>query len=108
MTEVRCDGAGRYLPEVEAAVYFCCLEALQNEAKHGGDGVSVRIELTESDRRLRFGIADDGHGYDPELVPASGGVQNMTDRIGALGGQFTIHSSPGSGTRILGSIPLDP
>lgn len=107
VTKVRCDGDGRYLPEVEAAVYFCCLEALQNAAKHAGDGVSVRIELTERDRRLVFGIADDGQGYDTQLAPASGGVQNMTDRIGALGGQLTIHSVPGSGTTILGSLPLE-
>jgi len=83
VTEVRCDGAGRYLPEVEAAAYFCCLEALQNAAKHGGDGVSVGIELTERDHSLVFEIADDGGGYDTQVAAASGGVQNMTDRIGA-------------------------
>ena len=108
VTEVRCGGTDRYLPEVEAAVYFCCLEALQNVAKHAGDGVSVRIELSARDHRLMFEVADDGQGYEAGIGPASGGVQNMTDRIGALGGQFTIHSVPGSGTTILGSIPLEP
>jgi len=108
VTEVRCDGTERYLPEVEAAVYFCCLEALQNVIKHAGDGVSVRIELSARDRWLMFKIADDGQGYEAELVPASGGVQNMTDRIGALGGQFTIQSVPGYGTTILGTIPVEP
>lgn len=106
-TELPCDGAGRYPPEVEAAVYFCCLEALQNAAKHAGDGVSVRIELAEHGHRLVFEIADDGQGYDTQVAAASGGVQNMTDRIGELGGQLTIHSVPGSGTRILGSVPRD-
>jgi len=108
VTEVRCcNGAGRYLPEVETAVYFCCLEALQNAAKHAGEGASVRIQLGERDRQLVFEIADDGQGYDPRLAPASGGVQNMTDRIGALGGQLAVHSAQGSGTAISGSIPLD-
>jgi len=108
VTEVRWNGTGRYLAEVEAAVYFCCLEALQNVVKHAGDGARVRIELSARDRRLRFEIADDGQGYETGVVPASGGLQNMTDRIGALGGHFRIHSAPGSGTTILGSIPLEP
>ncbi len=108
VTEVRCDGTTRYLPEVEAAVYFCCLEALQNVAKHAGNGASVRIELSTHDHRLTFEIADDGQGYESGFVPATGGLQNMTDRIGALGGELAIHSVPGSGTAILGSIPLEP
>ncbi|MDQ2759959.1 MAG: hypothetical protein M3Y17_05865 [Actinomycetota bacterium] len=67
----------------------------------------VRIELTEHGHRLVFEIADDGQGYDTQVAAASGGVQNMTDRIGALGGQLNVHSVPGSGTRILGSVPRD-
>ncbi len=105
-TELRCDGAGRYPPELETAVYFCCLEALQNAAKHAGEGARARIGLAEHGRSLVFEVADDGHGFDMAVVGGSAGVQNMTDRIGALGGELTIHAAPGSGTRILGSIPL--
>lgn len=104
--ELRCDGAGRYPTELEAAVYFCCLEALQNAAKHAGAGAKVTIDLAERDRRLVFAVADDGRGYDTGAGSASVGVQNMTDRIGALGGELTVESAPGAGTTILGSISL--
>jgi signal transduction histidine kinase len=101
-----CDGAGRYPPELEAAVYFCCLEALQNAAKHAGDGASARVELGERDDALEFTIADDGRGYDPAVASDSAGTQNMADRIGALGGSLQIDSSPGHGTKVSGRIPL--
>lgn len=104
--ELDCDGAGRYPPELEAAVYFCCLEALQNAAKHAGAGAQVRIDLVERARSLVFEVTDDGQGYDTTVPRASVGVQNMTDRIGALGGELTIRSAPGSGTTISGSISL--
>jgi len=104
-TELHCDGARRYPPELEAAVYFCCLEALQNAAKHAGAGAKVRIDL-ERARSLVFEVADDGRGYDTAAGIGGVGVQNMTDRIGALGGELTIESTPGSGTTILGSIAM--
>ncbi len=105
-TALECDGAGRYPPGLEAAVYFCCLEALQNAAKHAGEGARARIALAERARGLVFEVADDGQGFDTKVVRASVGLQNMTDRIGALGGKLTIRSAPGSGTTILGSISL--
>lgn len=104
--ELRCDRAGRYPPELEAAIYFCCLEALQNAAKHAGQGARVTVDLAERDRSLVFVVADDGLGYDTTAGLAGVGVQNMTDRIGALGGELTTESTPGSGTTILGRIAL--
>jgi len=104
--ELHCDDAGRYPRELEAAVYFCCLEALQNAAKHAGAGAKVRIDVVERARSLVFEVADDGEGYDTAAALAGVGVQNMTDRIGALGGGLTIESTPGSGTTISGSISL--
>ncbi len=104
--ELRCDGAGRYPRELEAAVYFCCLEALQNAAKHAGAGAKVRIDVAERARSLVFEVTDDGEGYDTAAALAGVGVQNMTDRIGALGGELTIQSKPGSGTTIHGSVFL--
>ncbi len=106
-TELRCDGAGRYPPELEAAVYFCCLEALQNAAKHAGEGAKARIALAQRGRTLVFKVADNGRGYDTTVRLAGMGVQNMTDRIGALGGELTIESAPGCGTTIAGSISLE-
>ena len=104
--DLRCDGAGRYRPELEAAVYFCCLEALQNAAKHAGPGAKVTVDLAERRQTLIFEVADDGQGYEAADRLTSTGLQNMADRIGALGGELTIRSVPGSGTTISGSISL--
>jgi signal transduction histidine kinase len=100
------DGTGRYPPELEAAVYFCCLEALQNSAKHAGASAQAAVRLAERDQMLRAEIADTGAGFDPATKPASAGLQNMTDRIGAVGGTLTITSAPGAGTTIVATIPL--
>jgi signal transduction histidine kinase len=101
-----CDGAGRYPPVLEAAVYFCCLEALQNAAKHAGEGAHADVRLAERDGALAFEVADDGRGFDTTGMDASAGLQNMTDRIGALGGNLQIQSAPGKGTTLTGTIPL--
>ena len=105
-TTVECDGAGRYRAELETAVYFCCLEALQNAAKHAGEGARARITLGESDDALRFEVTDDGSGFDAAATPGGSGLQNMTDRIGALGGNVRIDSEPGRGTTIVGQLPV--
>ena len=104
---LQCDGTGRYPRELEAAVYFCCLEALQNAAKHAGEGARATVELDERDGALRFSVADDGHGYDAAATANGGaGLQNMMDRIGALGGSLRVESAPGKGTRVIGVLPL--
>jgi signal transduction histidine kinase len=105
-TTVEVDGATRYRPELEAAVYFCCLEALQNAAKHAGADAAATIRLAEIDRTVQFQVADNGSGFDPLTARASSGIQNMTDRVGALGGALEIKSSPGEGTTITGMIPI--
>ncbi len=87
-------------------MYFCCLEALQNAAKHAGQGATVKIDLAEQGRCLVFEVTDDGQGYDTTVARASMGVQNMTDRMGSLGGTLTTRSAPGSGTTVSGSISL--
>ena len=87
---------GRYSEEVEAAVYFCCVEGLQNVDKHAGPGATAVIRLWERDRRLYFEIVDDGAGYDLESARRSGsGHTNMTDRMAALGGTLAVESTPG-------------
>jgi signal transduction histidine kinase len=106
-TRVAADGVGRYRPEVEAAVYFCCLEALQNAAKHAGEGASVDITVKEEAGGLLFEAADDGAGFDMAARSNLGhGFVNMSDRVGSIGGTFSVHSAPGQGTRISGRIPL--
>jgi signal transduction histidine kinase len=99
------DGVGRYAPEVEAAVYFCVLEALQNAAKYSGaSGADVRVWA--GDGKLAFTVADDGRGFDPATTPRGMGLQNMADRLAALGGSLEVRSAPGSGTTIEGNIPV--
>jgi signal transduction histidine kinase len=100
------NGTARYAPQLEAAVYFCCLEALQNAAKHAGEGAAVKVSLAEQDGDLTFEVADSGKGFDPASHNGSTGLQNMADRIGALGGQLSIESNPGAGTKVRGAIPV--
>ena len=104
---VESDGVGRYPQELEAAIYFCCMEALQNAAKHAGEGAKATVRLNQVDGRVHFEVADDGRGYDSGSIRPSSGLQNMADRIGALGGELSIESAPGSGTTVSGSVRVD-
>jgi signal transduction histidine kinase len=107
-TTVNAEGVGRYSQAIEAAVYFCCLEALQNAAKHAGDGAEATITVQEEAGALLFSVADDGAGFDMASgVQRGHGFVNMSDRVGAIGGSIAVESAPGSGTRIRGRIPLD-
>jgi signal transduction histidine kinase len=103
---VTCDGVGRYRPEIEGAVYFTCVEALQNAAKHAGEGARATVRLAQRNGSLEFSVSDDGAGFDPAVAGRSAGLQNMTDRIGALGGTVAVDSAPGAGTRVVGAVPL--
>ncbi len=107
-TTVDCDGIGRYSPDTESAVYFCCLEALQNAGKHADGAGSIWIHLRESDRQLRFEVRDDGAGFSPASTVNGGGLTNMHDRVAALGGRLSVISRPGAGTRVIGTVPLTP
>ena len=105
---VAIDGTiGRLPAAVEAALYFCCMEAVQNAAKHSGaGGVSVRVD--ELPRGWRLSIADDGVGFDRADAGRSGtgaGLVNMRDRIDAVGGTLTVTSAPGAGTTVTAEVP---
>ncbi len=106
-TSVDAEGVGRYAQLLEAAVYFCCLEALHNAGKHAGEGAEAMITLHEDEDTLLVDVADNGAGFDPALGAGLGhGFVNMADRVGAIGGTFSVDSSPGKGTRISARIPL--
>jgi len=105
-TEVRASDIGRYPPEMEAAVYFCCLEALQNAGKHAGEGARATVRLWEEAGGLLFEVADDGLGFDVRQTGVSGGFTNMNDRLGAIGGTLRVESAPGRGTKVNGVIPV--
>jgi signal transduction histidine kinase len=98
---------GRFPPDLEAAVYFCVLEAVQNAGKHAGEGARVTITIDATDDELCFLVADDGAGFDVTGAAIKGhGFVNMQDRVGAIGGVLEVTSTPGTGTRIKGRIPL--
>jgi signal transduction histidine kinase len=103
--DVTATGLGRYSAEIEAAVYFCCLEALQNAAKHAA-GAQVEVRVWEESGGLLFSVSDDGPGFDVARARAGHGYTNMADRLGAIGGTVRWHSEPGHGTTVQGSIPL--
>jgi signal transduction histidine kinase len=103
--EIREDGINRYSQDVEAAVYFCALEALQNVAKYAEAGRAI-VELSEEDGSLRCSIRDNGKGFEPTVAARGAGLQNMADRIEALGGAFEVSSAPGAGTTIDTSVPV--
>jgi signal transduction histidine kinase len=100
------DGTRRYPVDVEATVYFCCLEAIQNTAKHAGPDARIGVRIWEEDATLLFEIADDGSGFESRDRRGGVGVANMRDRVGALGGQLHIDSAPSRGTRVIGGVPL--
>jgi signal transduction histidine kinase len=106
-TGVEAEGIGRYPQAVEAAVYFCCLEALQNAAKHAGDGATANVRVWQEAGGLLFEVADDGAGFDPGARSTPGaGFVNMADRVGAVGGTFSVSAAPGKGTKIAARLPV--
>jgi signal transduction histidine kinase len=96
---------GRYRQDVEAAVYFCCLEALQNVAKYA-DASTVVLRLFEEDGKLCFTVRDDGSGFNTEATARGSGTQNMSDRLEVFAGRLEVESSPGEGTTVRGELPL--
>ena len=104
--EVDPDGVGRYPGETEAAVYFSCLEALQNVAKYA-DASTATVRLAQSNGSLTFEVADDGKGFDPAAAERGSGLQGIADRLAALGGRLEVRSTPGSGTTIIGTLPAE-
>jgi signal transduction histidine kinase len=98
-------GVSRYSQDIEAAVYFCCLEALQNVQKYAR-ATQATIRLGESDGVLLFEVEDDGQGFDLAATPRGSGLTNMSDRLDALGGSVVVQSQPGSGTQLVGTMPI--
>jgi signal transduction histidine kinase len=101
---VEAAGIGRYTQDLEAALYFSILEALQNVAKYA-EASAARISLCEDGGMVAFTVADDGKGFDQATTRMGSGVQGIADRLAALGGSLEVSSSPGQGTRVAGSVP---
>jgi signal transduction histidine kinase len=104
--EIDVDLADRPPADLEAAVYFCCLEAVNNAAKHAGEGATITVSVSEDASWLSFSVADDGLGFDLSTVAGGQGFDNMRDRVGAYGGDLVVESSTGHGACVRGRIPL--
>ncbi|HEY3717390.1 MAG TPA: GAF domain-containing sensor histidine kinase [Jatrophihabitantaceae bacterium] len=98
----------RYPEEAETAAYFCCLEALQNAGKHAGATAEVTVRVGGDGTALWFEVADDGVGFEAAGAASGHGFVNMRDRLGAIGGQLSVESTPGHGTRVSARIPTPP
>jgi signal transduction histidine kinase len=101
----RARGVGRYPSDVEAAIYFCCLEALQNAEKHSGQDTTVTIDIIGSDDALSFTVRDSGRGFDQTRAQGQG-LRNMFERMNGIGGWLSIESRAGQGTTISGGMAL--
>jgi signal transduction histidine kinase len=91
---------------VEATVYFCCIEAIQNACKHAGREATVTLRMREDAGTLTFQVADTGKGFDAKARGLGAGFLNMADRLGALGGSLDVESAPRRGTTVSGTIPV--
>jgi signal transduction histidine kinase len=104
--EVEPDGVGRHERDVESAVYFCVLEALNNVAKYAGATRAV-VRLSEAEGGMRFEVEDDGRGFDPRRTGYGTGLQGMADRLEAIGGTLDVRSAPGEGTTVTGHVAFE-
>ena len=102
---IETDGVGRYEQPVEAAVYFCTLEALNNVAKYAAAS-NATVALEQRNGHLWFTVIDDGAGFDTNATSYGTGLQGMADRLDAIGGTLQVTSTPGAGTSVSGSVPV--
>lgn len=104
---VESSGLTRYSQDIEATVYFCVLEALQNVQKYAGASqVVVRLRASSDPAILTFEVEDDGSGFETATMRKGAGLTNMSDRVDALGGTVQVISHPTAGTRVCGELPL--
>jgi signal transduction histidine kinase len=106
-TTVTADGVVRYTQDVEAAIYFSCLEAMNNVAKYA-EASSATVALTQTDGHLTFVVTDDGRGFDPGSTGYGTGLQGIADRLDSIGGTLSVTSRIGAGTMITGTVTALP
>ena len=102
---IEAEGIGRYPQDIEAAVYFCVLEALQNVQKYA-HATHVTVRVSDREDTLTFEVIDDGRGFDIDSMPPGMGLTNMKDRLDALDGALRISSVAGQGTTVSGELPV--
>jgi signal transduction histidine kinase len=98
-------GIGRHPEELETAVYFWCVEAVQNAVKHAAAS-RVDVELAIAGGRLSLLVRDDGDGFDVPAVLAAGGLGNLRDRVDSVGGDLVVRTNDSGGTDVIASVPV--
>ncbi len=98
--------AERFDADIEACLYFCALQAIQNVMRHAGNTACI-VELEADRGEIRFSLSDRGPGFDPSTTPRGMGLDIMQDRIDALEGTLVVTSAPGAGTTIAGTVPIE-
>jgi signal transduction histidine kinase len=92
-------------PHIERAVYLCCLESIQNAAKHAGRDATVAVRLDRGDAELLFSVRDTGCGFDPRTTTPGAGLASLRERVDTVGGRVELVSAPGRGTTVTGAVP---
>jgi signal transduction histidine kinase len=92
---------------VEANAYFLAAEAVTNALKHA-DTEHVEVCVRHEGGALRIEVEDHGRGFDPAVVEHRGGLQNLRDRVNALGGSLRITAAPGEGVQVTALLPVAP
>jgi signal transduction histidine kinase len=99
------DHVGLSEPHIERAIYLCCLESIQNVAKHAGPDAAVTVRLRCAQGELRFSVRDTGCGFDPGIVTPGAGLASLRDRVETVGGHVEVDTAPGHGTTVAGAVP---
>jgi signal transduction histidine kinase len=95
--------AERFGPELEAAVYFVCSEALANVGKYA-QASRARVEVVRRGDHLVVRVGDDGVGG--ASLTRGSGLRGLADRVEALGGALSVQSPPGQGTLLAAELPV--
>jgi len=98
-------GADRFDADTEAALYFICLQALQNVSRHAGNAPTV-IRLARDGDELLLEIEDRGPGFDVSSTPRGMGIQIMQDRVDALDGSLSVGRGAAGGALISCRLPV--
>ena len=106
--EIAGGNIGSSEPSTELAVYFSCLESIQNAVKHAGPGATIAVRFSRDGDDLRFSIRDTGRGFDPRSAPRGAGLDSIHDRIETLGGHVDVDPGPGRGTTVACVVPWPP
>ena len=91
-------------PEVESAVYFCCVECLQNVTKYAAATRAV-VSVTSTGQEVSFAVVDDGTGFTGQDEDRAGGLRQLSERLAVLGGMLTVAAGPDRGVAVRGRVP---